>query len=105
MKKISPIEPKQTITIDRSIRFNDNLTFGEKLFLAEIQSLCSEGPCQYHRSELSNIFGVSEPSIYNWMKKLCSLGYVEIFKGDRDPIGKWFMRLKKVQEKMPIKSK
>jgi Mn-dependent DtxR family transcriptional regulator len=69
---------EETILFPRNIRFHSDLTFGEKIFLAEIQSMSSRG--NYPKlcsSSLSKLFGVSHQTIINWVKKLTNMGLIE----------------------------
>lgn len=69
------------IKLNKTIRFHPDLTFGEKMFLAEIQSLILNGKSKkfpFTLRKLAEIFGVSAPTIKNWLKKLVGLGFLEI---------------------------
>ena len=69
------------IVIDKTIRLNPDLTHGEKMFLAEIQSIISHQETKklhYTLRDLSKSFNVSHQTIKNWIKKLSNLGFVEI---------------------------
>ena len=75
------ISPETTILLHKDIRFHSDLTFGEKMFLAEIQSLTekSEGKVFHYSSRsLSALFGVSHQTILNWIRKLTDLGLLEV---------------------------
>lgn len=69
------------IKLHRNIRFHPDLTFGEKMFLAEIQSLIFNSESKrlpYTLRKLSEMFGVSHQTIKNWIKKLVHLGFIEV---------------------------
>jgi hypothetical protein len=69
------------IRLDKNIRFHPDLTFGEKIFLAEIQSIISHNESKkfhYTLRKLSEMFGVSHQTAKNWIKKLVNLGFLEI---------------------------
>lgn len=69
------------IKLHKTIRFHPKLTFGEKLFLAEVQSLISNSePKKFYFTlrKLSEMFGVSHQTVKNWIRKLVNLGFLEI---------------------------
>lgn len=73
--------PETNISLHKDIRFHPHLTFGEKMFLAEIQSLIQNN--EKHRfpfssRKLSEIFGVSHQTILNWIRKLVALELIEV---------------------------
>lgn len=88
-------QPEPTIPLDYEIRFNPDLTWGEKLFFAEVKSLCSKGICHYHQAKLAEMFDVSTMAISNWVKKLSNLGYIEIIVDVNDPECKMHIKVKK----------
>lgn len=77
-KEICSYVPKETIYLNQELRFNKKLTWGEKVFLAEIKSLCDDNFCPYCPNQLAKTFGVSRVSVNSWIKKLCALGFIEI---------------------------
>jgi len=77
-KMISLYTPSPSIQLDMDIRFHPDLTWGERLFLAEIKSMCTQGTCYYHQNKLAELFHVSKMSISHWIKKLSQMGYIEI---------------------------
>lgn len=77
-KMISLYTPSPSIPLDMDVRFHPELTWGEKLFLAEIKSMCNKGTCYYHQSKLAELFNVSKMSISHWIKKLSQMGYIQI---------------------------
>lgn len=69
------------IKLHKNIRFHPDLTFGEKMFLAEIQSIISNNESKkfpFTLRKLSEMFGVSHQTIKNWIKKLVNMGFLEI---------------------------
>jgi DNA-binding MarR family transcriptional regulator len=89
---------EKSIELDYEIRFNPNLTSGEKILYAELKSLCNQGKCRYSAISLADLIGVSSVSITNWVKKLCELNYIEI-SSYPDGFGKRFIKLKKKKTK------
>lgn len=70
--------PETEINIHKNIRFHPNLSHGEKLFYAEIDSLSKNKHCPFSSRKMSEYFGVSHQTILNWVKKLIDLDLVEI---------------------------
>lgn len=69
------------IKLHKTIRFHPDLTFGEKMFLAEVQSIISNNESKkfpFTLRKLSEMFGVSHQTIKNWIKKLVNLGFLEV---------------------------
>lgn len=71
-------EPETAITLTKEVRFNSDLTFGERIFLAELQAMTKEGKQPFSVKKLSEMFQVSHITITNWVKKLVKLGYLDI---------------------------
>lgn len=74
-------QPETNILFHKDIRFHPELTFGEKMFLAEIQSLSQKSPKQkfpFSYRKLSQFFGVSHQTMVNWIKNLVDLGLLEV---------------------------
>jgi hypothetical protein len=72
-------EAKNAILFPAEIRFHPDLSWGEKVFMAEIQSMTEEGNLPKNTSRsLSAYFGVSHQTILNWIKKLTFLDLLEI---------------------------
>lgn len=68
------------IKISKIIRFHPQLTCGEKMFFAEVQSIISNSESKkfpFTLRKLSKMFGVSHQTIKNWVKKLVELGFLE----------------------------
>lgn len=73
------------IQLHKDIRFHPDLTAGEKMFYAEIQSMSKNSKCPYSSRKMSEFFGVSHQTILNWVKKLVDLDLLEVamdFKND-----------------------
>lgn len=77
--------PETEINIHKAIRFHPELSYGEKLFYAEIDSMCKDKHCPFSSRKMSEIFGVSHQTILNWVKKLLDLDLVEIRVDYKDP--------------------
>jgi DNA-binding MarR family transcriptional regulator len=78
---IGLFEPENNIIFHKDLRFHPELTFGEKMFLAEIQSITSKRETKrlnYSLRDLSELFGVSHQTIKNWIRKLVKLELLEI---------------------------
>ena len=71
-------KPPKAILFHDSIRFHPKLTFGEKVFLAEIKSMSENGRCPFSSRTLSKFFGVSHQTILNWVKKLVDMELLEV---------------------------
>lgn len=77
--------PETSIKLHKDIRFHPDLTFGEKMFYAEVQSMSKESKFHFSSRKLSEVFGVSHQTILNWVKKLVELDLLEVtvdFKTD-----------------------
>ena len=71
--------PEKTILFDESIRFHPELTFGEKVFLAEIQSITADGKSvNFSSRRLAEIFGVYHQTIVNWVRRLSHMGLIKV---------------------------
>ena len=78
-KIVAQYKPEKTILFPKEIRFHPELTFGEKVFLAEINSMTKDkGRYPFSCNQLSKLFGVSHQTIANWVKKLVKMGFVDI---------------------------
>ena len=77
--------PETEINIHKTIRFHPELSHGEKLFYAEIDSMSKNKRCSFSSRKMSEIFGVSHQTILNWVKKLIDLDLVEIRVDYKDP--------------------
>lgn len=74
-------QPETNILFHKDIRFHPDLTFGEKMFYAEIHSLAQQNSkkrCQYSSRKLSEFFSVSHQTILNWIRKLVELDLLEV---------------------------
>lgn len=91
-------QPEINISFHKNIRFHPDLTFGEKMFYAEIQSLSkNEKKGRFHFSSraLSDFFGVSHQTILNWIKKLVKLELLEVGIDYNNDLQKQFLKIKK----------
>ena len=73
--------PETTICIHRDIRFHPGLTYAQKLFYAEIASLCNkdnENKFYYTSRKLMSLFGVSHQTILNWIRSLSNNNLLEV---------------------------
>lgn len=71
--------PQQTIVFDRQIRFHPELSFGEKVFLAEIQAMTSTGDTLYFSSRsMAKLFNVSHQTILNWVDHLVKHNFIKV---------------------------
>jgi hypothetical protein len=68
----------EEIPFPKDIRFNKNLTFGERIFLAEIHSMTVNGVCPFSSSKFTRLFQVTYPTLKSWIKKLVKLNLIEI---------------------------
>lgn len=74
-------QPEANICFNKEIRFHPDLTFGEKMFYAEISSLASKNKnqkCPLSSRKLGQLFGVSHQAICNWIRKLVELDLLEV---------------------------
>lgn len=76
--ELEKYKPEENIVIHKDIRFNPDLTFGEKMFYAEIDALSKKGHCPFSSRLLSEFFGVSHQTILNWVKNLIRMNLVEV---------------------------
>jgi hypothetical protein len=79
------------ILFPKQIRFHADLTFGEKIFLAELVAMkqgCKE--CPYNTKHLAILFGVTHQTISNWVKNLMKLELLTI-EVDASKDGKKFL--------------
>lgn len=78
-------KPQNEVVLHAKLRFDSKLTSGEKLFLAEVASICKTDKCYYEQKALSELFQVSRMTIATWVKNLVSLGYLQIYYDSNDP--------------------
>ncbi len=74
-------EPETNILFHKDIRFHPRLTFGEKMFYAEIESLAQKNEkkvCPFSSRKLSLFFNVSHQTILNWIRNLSELDLLEV---------------------------
>jgi predicted AAA+ superfamily ATPase len=70
--------PQTIISLHKDIRFHPELTSGEKMFYAEIDSMSRNSKCVFSSRKLSKFFGVSHQTIINWVNKLVGLDLLEV---------------------------
>ncbi len=90
-------QPEVTILMHKDIRFHPDLTFGEKMFFAEMLSMTKKnkkGNCPFSSRKLSEFFGVSHQTILNWVKKLIDLELLEVGIDYRNKECKQFIKIK-----------
>jgi len=75
---LKEFKPEVNIPMHKDIRFHPDLTSGEKMFYAEIQSMSKKGNCPFSSRRLSEFFGVSHQTILNWVKKLVKMDLIEV---------------------------
>ncbi len=96
---IEHFQPEANIILHKDLRFHPELTFGEKMFLAEIQSILSKQDTRkihYSLRDLSDFFGVSHQTIKNWIRKLVSLELLAIGVDFKDKDRRQYLTTKKI---------
>lgn len=91
-------DPETVIEFHKDIRFHRELTFGEKVFYAEIEAMSKKNEksiCPFSSRKLSQLFGVSHQAILNWVRKLSELGLIEVGIDYNSPDCKQFLKTKK----------
>lgn len=81
-KEVTVFKPKESISMSKKIRFHPKLTWGEKVFLAELLSINPGEGLRLQPLRLGKVFGVSHVTIGNWVKKLVDNGLAEIQTSD-----------------------
>lgn len=98
------ISPQDLIEFPKNIRFNKNLCFGERILLAEIDSLLDEkGEFQLNPIVMSKLFDVTAQTIRNWVNNLKNQGFLK-FKYDFDSPYKNKLKIKRVGKKSTKKT-
>jgi hypothetical protein len=90
-------QPETKITFTKEISFHPSLTFGERMFLAEIHALSQKNTnkrCPFSSRRLSSLFGVSHQAILNWIKKLLELELIEVGVDYNNPTCRQFLKTK-----------
>ena len=90
-------QTENEISFPKQIRFHPSLTFGEKMFLAEVHALSqknSKKQCPYSSRQLGNLLGVSHQAIINWTKKLQDLQLIEVGVDYNNTACRQFLRTK-----------
>lgn len=88
---------EQEISFPKEIRYHSELSFGEKVFLAEVRSLCQKNKkhrCPISSRKMAELFGVSHQSVINWIKKLVDLDLVEVGVDYNDKFNRNFIKSK-----------
>lgn len=86
---------KTEIPLHKHIRFHPSLTFGEKMFYAEIKSMSNRKICPFSSKKLGELFGVSHQTILNWVNKLIELDLLELGVDYKTQKYRQFIRAKK----------
>ena len=86
---------KTEIPLHKDIRFHPSLTFGEKMFYAEIKSMSNRKICPFSSKKLGELFGVSHQTILNWVNKLIELDLLELGVDYKTQKYRQFIRAKK----------
>lgn len=68
----------KAIPFPRDIMFNSELTFGERIFLADLKANAKSEKIPYTIKDLSEKFDVSQVTINNWLRKLTKLRILEL---------------------------
>ena len=90
------VSPEEEITIHKSIRFHPKLNASEKLFYAEIDSMCGENSYYFSIKKMVNMFEVSSQTINLWVKRLIELDLMEMYVEEADYKKNKFIKTKKV---------
>lgn len=77
-------EPSEIISLDVHTRFHPELSWGQKIFLAEIEEQSKRGRFYYHKTSLAKFFGVAGVTICDWVKNLTNRGLVEVLFDPND---------------------
>ena len=88
-------KPEASILVHKDVRFHPTLTFGEKIFFAEIQAMTKKADYPFSSRSFSKIFGVSHQTILNWIRRLTDLDLVEIWVDYNNQECRQFIRTKK----------
>lgn len=98
LHSVQEYEPETNIAIHKSIRFNHDLTFGERMFFAEVESISKnneKGICPFSSRKFSQLFGVSHQAILNWIRKLSEMGLIEVCVDYNSEDYRQFLKIKK----------
>lgn len=94
-KSVIKINRNETIPFSQSIRFNPELSWGQKAFLAEIQDQTKRGKFYYHKPSLANFFNVAQVTIFQWVKDMCEKKLIEVIFDPCDNVCKTHIVVKK----------
>ncbi len=78
------------IIIRKEVRFNPELSWGEKAFISEIMS--SKDRFYYQPKVLADRYQVTPVTIGSWVKKLSNAGLLEVATDYNDPICRHYIR-------------
>lgn len=93
-KKQEELSVIEQIPFHKDVRFNKNLTFGERVFLSEIYARAKNGVCPFSLNGYKNLFQVTYPTLKNWIKKLVQLNLIEIGVDKDNPDCKHYFKFK-----------
>jgi len=95
-------KPETNILFHKDIRFHPDLSFGEKMFYAEIKSLSEKNEqkrCHYSSRKLSEFFSVSHQTILTWIRKLVELDLLEVGIDFNNKDHRHFLKIKDSEKK------
>lgn len=98
MQELSQYTPESYIPFQKEIRFHPKLSFGEKIFYAELSSMslaCEDQRINFSSRKLCKIFGISHQTVLNWIKNLIEQNLLEVGVYYTDKC-KYFMKVKPV---------
>jgi DNA-binding MarR family transcriptional regulator len=98
LNKYNDYTAQDHIVFPSKIRFHKHLTFGEKVFMAEI--IAMQG-CEFSPKDLAQFFNVSSPTIINWVTKLISLNLIDLAADKDNPRIRMMIRPKSLDEIEP----
>lgn len=91
MNSLREYQPEKAIIFTDTVRFNKDLSWGERVFPAEMQAITKNGKCPFSSREMKEIFGVSHQTILNWVKRLSALGLIEVGVDYANAPNKYFL--------------
>lgn len=97
-KKEREFHPEESISISKEIRFNNELSFGERFFLAEMKSLSKKNKgLEFNITYLSQCFQVTRPTMMNWVTKMFNLGLMQVEFDYLNKNKKTILKIKKIK--------